>query len=132
MICSGQAVGVLLRDYFSLLRDAHPARERARRQRFQEEMRRTRAAPHGSAASVKKRKAHLIQPRDFRESTLRAIKGPLAGEDPTVFIAVAVAQHDDRFGGLLVLLVKNTTARPFESSTPSEFCRSVEFGWVSV
>ena len=65
MIRGRQAVGVFLGDHFTLLRDAHPARERARRQRFQEKMRGTRAASHRPAASMKERQSYVVGLRDF-------------------------------------------------------------------
>ena len=57
-------------------------------------MRRTRAAAYRAAASVEKADPHAGIATQFRESSLRFLQAPLAGDDAGIFVAVAVADHD--------------------------------------
>src|SRR5580698_8994703 len=88
-----EAIGILLRNYFALFRKPNLSSERVRRQGFQENAGGSGPTPDGSAAAM--RESHidmgLASHRD--QTLLRFSQIPMAGEDATVLVAVAVADH---------------------------------------
>src|ERR1019366_9411096 len=85
-----QAIGVLLRDHLALFGDAYLSVQRARRQRFQEYVRRAGPAADGSAAAVKEAQLDAGLARHRRQTYLGLAQIPVAGQDAAILVAVAV------------------------------------------
>ena len=93
IIRRADAVGVFLRDGLALLGDAQSGVERAVRLRPDEAVRRPRAAADAAAASVEKEYIDTVLPSRLDQPLLGAVEAPEAGDDATVLVAVAVADH---------------------------------------
>ena len=87
-------MGVFLGDGFALLGHAEVAFERAMRQRPDKPIGRAGPAADGAAAPVEETQLHPVFHPDRGERLLRVVERPLAREDATVLVAVAIAEHD--------------------------------------
>ena len=94
VVGGGDEVGEFLRNGFSLLSQAYVALDRAMRKSPEEAVSRSGAAADCSSAPVEETDFCSMCGAGRSDGSLCLVERPLAGKNPAVLVAVAIADHD--------------------------------------